>query len=82
MKCKKCGNDLFLIEERKDCSTCEHNGVWDEDKKDYVYDVPHAPRDQVEENGECAMGDAHGAGCHMYTCVLCDEQNIFPFSND
>ena len=80
MKCSKCGNDLFTIEHRKSCGDCEHNGVWGEGE--WVYDLPHAPREQAGSDGECAMGDAHDAGCHIYTCVLCGEQRNFPFSNE
>ncbi|MCP4393540.1 MAG: hypothetical protein GY804_04645 [Alphaproteobacteria bacterium] len=71
MICDKCNNEFFKIKIIDRCSGCEHNGYYDEKEEEYLHGISDMERTQVNENGECEMGPAWGAGCHMYICSKC-----------
>ena len=82
MKCKQCKTELFLITEISDCDKCEHNG-W-HNGEGYRYDTPPKGtlRDQVEQEGECNLSHAFGAGCWIFTCFNCGEFFNMPTMED
>jgi len=78
MKCPNCKTELFTIEAIDDCSTCKHNG-WYDDKKYHYDDPPEGKfRDQAREEGECAMGSTFDAGCWLIKCANCGETIHMP----
>ena len=81
MKCKKCKSKLFFIEEIKSCDDCVHNGWHDGD--DFQYDDPpeNEYRDEVEENGECEMGNSFDHGCWIVKCSKCGTTIHCPMIN-
>ena len=84
MKKCECGNDLFKIEIRSECHTCEDCGAYDEDAEEYIYDEEiinnkGLDRTEVEEDGQCKFDTAFGSGCHMYTCSKCGNKSNIPF---
>jgi len=83
MKCKKCGSKVFLVDEIDSCDDCKHNGAWDTEEQEYVYDQKQIDeldltRDHVEEEGECLYGNASGSGCLMITCKTCGHEFNVP----
>jgi len=77
MKCKKCNCPLFKIDIIPCCDDCRKNGAWDNlDGQKYITDEKiifknSLERTQVQDEGECSMGSAYGAGCYMFTCSSC-----------
>jgi len=71
MKCK-CGNELFKIINKLDCSKCIHNGIYTKDGG-YIHkeNADKGLRNQVEDEGECELGISHGLGCYMFICSSC-----------
>lgn len=96
LKCK-CGSESFFIEKSDTCEGCIHNGAdsglsENEDSphfdSGYVYDPKiieelMIDRDRAENCGECELGCAEGAGCHVYTCSSCGnlKEHIFIMGN-
>lgn len=86
MKCNKCGNDLFKIEEFK-CDNCKHNGAWDPDKQKYIYDdkiidSKRLDRDQCLVDFNCELGSNHNLGCYMFVCDNCRAATIIDCMED
>jgi hypothetical protein len=83
-KCTECQCEVFRIDYSDDCDDCPENGAWDKiDCGGYIHDADIIAekgliRDCVNNEGECRMGDAYGAGCHMYICVGCGEKTHCP----
>ena len=82
LKCK-CGNESFKVTNIYDCSICQHNGAYRELEVDgyeehkYVYNEDlikkfNLERNQIEEDGECQMGNGDGGGCSIFTCSKCE----------
>jgi len=83
MKCEKCNSELFRVIIKKDCSDCPENGTYDEDEDNYIYsetiiEEKGLIRDQVDNEGECAFGTAHGTGCWIITCDKCGAKDYMP----
>lgn len=77
MKCTKCSNNLYVIE-NLDCEDCIYNGAYDSELKDYTTDSKiiednEMMRNQVEDEGECYLGDSYGHGCYLFTCSICNQ---------
>ena len=79
MKCKKCDGILFKIQIIPCCDDCDQNGAYDSDYEEYTYDIEvieekKLRRDHVQEEGECLMDSAWGAGCYMFICEKCNHK--------
>ena len=77
MKCKNCKNDLFKIEYINTCEDCKNNGAYNEyENHDLEYDEEiilklGLLREEVENDGQCKIGDAFGGGCYLIACTKC-----------
>jgi hypothetical protein len=76
MKCKNCGGVLFTIQVIPCCDDCDQNGAYDPESEEYIYDLEiintkELIRSAVDEEGQCRMDTAFGAGCYMFKCVSC-----------
>ncbi len=81
-KCRKCKNELFKVVIRTNCGDCPENGAYDEEDG-YVYsesiiEEKGLIRDEVDNEGECLFGPAHGAGCYLHECEKCGAQSYMP----
>ncbi len=87
MKCKKCGFTAFGITTIPCCSECRENGAWDGESDCWTHDEKviqekNLGREQVAEEGQCNMGTAYGAGCHLFRCDNCQSlQDHLPMSD-
>lgn len=84
MKCK-CGNNLFLINIIPCCDDCDQNAAWDEEG--YTTDLKvieekGLERTHVENEGECEMDTAYGAGCYMFICNQCNHKMNLPVAEE
>ncbi len=81
MICNKCNNNKFYITVIPCCDDCDQNGYYEDDKfitdNKQIYDEDLV-RNQVENDGECQIGSAHGEGCHLYTCTQCKALDHVP----
>ena len=82
-KCSKCQGEKFNVIEEQDCESCEYNGAWDDNKKQYIYDQDVIDelglvRDEADDSGSCTMGDCFNSGCHRYMCVRCLHEEMWP----
>jgi len=83
MECSKCQTKLFKIQVIPCCGDCDQNPAWDEDTGHYttdlkIIDEKELLRSGVENDGECEMGTAHGAGCYLFICSKCNDQTHLP----
>lgn len=72
----ECGNKTFEIKSKVSCDDCIYNAAFNEktglyETEDHVINELELERDQVEEEGLCDLGDAHGTGCDLYICTSC-----------
>ena len=89
MKCKKCNCPFFKIDIIPCCDDCRENGAWiagegysGEYTTDEILIFKEAlERTQVENEGECSMGSAYGAGCYIFTCTSCGTRSYLPIAN-
>ena len=86
MKCRKCEATLFTIQVIPCCDDCDQNPAYDTDKKEYIYDSEiidqkELDRVGVEDDGECKMGTAFGAGCYLFTCSVCHHKEHLAVSD-
>ncbi len=86
MKCQKCSNFLFTINIIPCCDDCSENAAWDDFLDEYttdeiVIETADLTRDRVENDGECEISTAFGAGCHMYICSVCNHKTNLPIAN-
>ena len=82
--CPKCGCGVFYIFRRDKCDDCPHNGAYDEDEEDYIYDEATIKekgltRDEAFDNGTCAYGTSHDNGCEIYKCATCGHEDHLPY---
>ena len=82
MKCKKCENDTFRVQVIPCCHDCDQNPAYDPDLG-YTTDLKviaekELVRDGVENDGECDMGNAYGAGCYQFICTACNTRDHLP----
>ena len=71
--CVHCGNESFFYVRKDDCKTCVNNGIRDDEGYAYRDLKEDEERTEVEENGECLLGNAHGEGCSILVCSRCEK---------
>ena len=86
MKCSKCKGLLFTIQIIPCCDDCNQNAAYDPETEEYTFDLKtindkELTRNYVEEEGECRMGSAWGAGCYMFTCQKCNHKMNLPVTD-
>lgn len=86
MQCKMCGGNLFSITVIPCCDDCDQNAAYDEENECYTTDLKiimdkGLERCQVEEEGECQMDSAFGAGCYMFTCKDCNHKENLAYTD-
>ncbi len=79
MICQKCKSNLFRIQIIPCCDDCNQNAAHNPDTEEYTYDLKiiedkELIRDKVEQEGECRMGSAWGAGCYLFICACCNHK--------
>jgi hypothetical protein len=80
MKCKKCENNLFIIQIIPCCDDCDQNAAYDHDEAEYTLDLKTIEekeliRNHVSEEGECTFDQAWGSGCYLFTCSKCGSKS-------
>lgn len=81
MECKSCGKNKFFVHDIPCCDECNMNGAWHDSEYtmgEKIIDEKQLVRSQVENEGECYIGTAYGAGCHMYICTYCGSRTHWP----
>jgi len=69
--CLSCRNESFFFVRKESCETCENNGISVAEGYAYKKQKEDEKRTEVEDEGECLLGEAHGEGCTILVCSKC-----------